>query len=107
MYEIVKSFPSGIFKLKFPSKSVTVPLEVPFSITVAPITGSPLASTTFPVTFLGCAEGAAAAGVTIILFPDTAYFSPNLESSFSKTCFNSRLVAEIVTFPFPLISASR
>ena len=34
-----------------PSTSVIPPLEAPFTITVAPIIGSPLASTTIPVIF--------------------------------------------------------
>ena len=37
-------------RLKLPSKSVTVPLVVPFSTTLAPMTGSPVASFTIPET---------------------------------------------------------
>ena len=40
--------PASTFSLKLPSKSVTVPFDVPFSITVAPMTG-PIASVTVPV----------------------------------------------------------
>ena len=44
-----------ISREKFPSKSVTAPLVVPVSITVAPITGCPVSSTTLPViVFLCC-----------------------------------------------------
>ena len=39
------------FRIKLPSISVIVPLAEPFSITLAPITGSPAASTTRPLTF--------------------------------------------------------
>ena len=38
------------FKTKFPSKSVTVALVLPFSTTVAPMIGSPVASVTLPFT---------------------------------------------------------
>ena len=37
---------------KLPSKSVTVPVEVPFTMTLAPMTGSPAVSTTVPDTLL-------------------------------------------------------
>ena len=37
---------------KLPSKSVIVPFEVPSSLIVAPMTGSPFASTTLPVTLV-------------------------------------------------------
>ncbi len=40
--------PAFTFSLKLPSKSVTVPFDVPFSITVAPMTG-PMSSSTVPV----------------------------------------------------------
>ncbi len=40
--------------VKFPSISVMVPLVVPFSSTLAPITGSPLASTIFPCICCAC-----------------------------------------------------
>ena len=36
--------------------SVVVPLDVPCSLTVAPITGSPVASTIRPLTLPSCAE---------------------------------------------------
>jgi hypothetical protein len=36
--------------LKFPVLSVTVPFEVPFSLIETPIKGSPLLSTTLPLT---------------------------------------------------------
>ena len=36
--------------LKLPSKSVVVPVEVPLITTVAPGSGKPLLSETFPVT---------------------------------------------------------
>ena len=46
-------FPES-FTVAFPSKSVIAPLLVPFSITVAPMTVSPVWSVT--VTFTVCAE---------------------------------------------------
>ena len=47
----------GTFRLKLPSKSVIVPLEVfPFSTTEAPIIGSPVASFTLPLRVIVCAE---------------------------------------------------
>ena len=39
----------GTSKVYFPLTSVTVPIEVPFMITFAPMTGSPLLSVTVPV----------------------------------------------------------
>ncbi|CDE59775.1 uncharacterized protein BN646_00963 [Parabacteroides sp. CAG:409] len=39
---------------KLPSISVMVPLVVPFTITLAPITGMPVASTMVPFTSLDC-----------------------------------------------------
>ena len=39
----------GTSKVYFPLISVTVPIEVPFMITFAPMTGSPLLSVTVPV----------------------------------------------------------
>ena len=42
-------------KVKCPSKSVIVPLVVPFTITDAPVTG-PKASSTIPDTFAFCCE---------------------------------------------------
>ena len=41
--------PSLTLIVKLPSKSVIVPFEVPFSITVAPIIVSPFVSTTVPL----------------------------------------------------------
>lgn len=38
------------FNRKLPSKSVMVPLVVPFTITLAPIIGSPVVSLTIPLT---------------------------------------------------------
>ena len=40
--------PAFTFNLNLPSKSVTVPFDVPFSFTVAPMTG-PISSSTVPV----------------------------------------------------------
>ena len=42
------------FKVKLPSISVITPLVVPFSSTLAPITDSPVASTTSPFTVPAC-----------------------------------------------------
>ena len=53
MYEKTSVLPASTFRRKLPSKSVTVPLVVPFSITVAPMTG-PMASFTVPV--ISCAH---------------------------------------------------
>ena len=41
-------------RVKFPSRSVMVPLEVPFSMTLAPITGSPLSVMTCPFSVAAC-----------------------------------------------------
>ena len=47
--------PEASFRLKLPSILVIVPLEeLPFTITLAPIIGSPLASTTCPFTVTDC-----------------------------------------------------
>ena len=43
--------------VKFPSKSVMAPMEDPLTMTLAPMTGSPEASTTLPDTLL-CAMAA-------------------------------------------------
>ena len=57
MYEITNCLPfAGTSSSKFPSKSVTVPTVVPFTIIEAPITGSPSSPITLPVTFEVCAE---------------------------------------------------
>ncbi|CCY65949.1 unknown [Prevotella sp. CAG:1124] len=58
MYETVMSLPSGTCNLKFPSKSETAPLEVPFWNTEAPITGIPWSSTICPVQTKSCADAA-------------------------------------------------
>ena len=72
MYETSIIELSDTFNVKFPSKSVIVPLVVPFSMMVAPITGSPFASITFPVIFFSFVDTASfLAGDTIILFPET------------------------------------
>ena len=47
-------FSGTLFNVQLPSKSVIVPLVVPFTCTVAPITGSPVASTTCPFTVPVC-----------------------------------------------------
>ena len=49
MKEISNVAPEDTDREKFPSKSVTVPFVVPFSTTLAPITGSPIASLTVPL----------------------------------------------------------
>ena len=43
-------------KVKLPSKSVIVPVVVPFINTLAPITGSPKLSFTTPLTVMLCAK---------------------------------------------------
>ena len=58
--------PSGTLNLKLPSRSVTVPLEVPFSITVAPMTPSPVSSMTVPDASV-CAYSNVLAKMSVIL----------------------------------------
>ena len=48
------AFGEETFKVKLPSISVITPLVVPFSSTLAPITDSPVASTTSPFTVPAC-----------------------------------------------------
>ena len=48
--------PGSACMVKFPSKSVWAPLDVPLTITFAPNKGTPLKSTTVPVTVL-CSIG--------------------------------------------------
>ena len=54
MYEIWRTAPWGTSNVYWPLKSVTVPLVVPFTTTLAPMIGSPLLSVTVPVIFLVC-----------------------------------------------------
>ena len=51
---ICRVVPTFTFSENLPSMSVTIPLVVPFSTTLAPIIGSPFASTTTPVTVCIC-----------------------------------------------------
>ena len=41
-------------RVKLPLRSVIAPFDVPFSMTVAPIMGSPFSSTIWPFTVLDC-----------------------------------------------------
>ena len=56
----------------FPSKSVIVPLDVPFTITLAPITGSPSESVTTPVTRETCCNASTTANFPAAI-PSTEY----------------------------------
>ena len=49
-------FADVVFKEKWPLRSVTTPLEVPFSTTLTPISGSPLASFTTPENVFCCVD---------------------------------------------------
>ena len=51
---------------KRPSRSVTVPLPVPFSMTVAPMMGSPAASVTVPCTWWRAWVGAGRGAVFMV-----------------------------------------
>ena len=67
---------------KFPSKSVTAPFVVPVSITVAPITGCPLSSTTFPVIlFLCCSIAENPSDFTFSAFPGGSAHIRNREKT--------------------------
>ena len=57
MQDIFNTAPDGTLMLKFPSESVTVPFLVPVWKTLAPITGSPDLSTTFPLMTDLCRAG--------------------------------------------------
>ena len=76
--------PAATFNLKLPSKSVTVPFDVPFSITVAPMTPSPRSSTTVPV-----------------IIPVCAYI--NVHATRANRLIRIRLVC-FIFFPFLLVS---
>lgn len=44
--------PFEVVNVKFPSKSVIAPVDAPFTITVAPISGVSVSSTTTPFTVI-------------------------------------------------------
>ena len=52
--EITNVLPNWASTENPPSTLVTVPVPVPFTNTLAPMIGSPVASTTFPVIFFAC-----------------------------------------------------
>ena len=52
--EMTTFLPEGTCKANFPSKSVMVPLVVPFSMILAPMMGSPFLSFTTPLTVTVC-----------------------------------------------------
>ena len=72
MYEIVSVASAGTLRAKLPSRSVTVPLLVPFCITVAPITVSPVWSVTTPCTLMSCASKLK--GISIAKSPSAKLF---------------------------------
>ena len=63
MYVNTSVAPGLHCKLKLPSKSVTVPLEVPLIMTEAPMTPSPVSSFTRPLMVV-CAETSKAKNMT-------------------------------------------
>ena len=66
----------GVSRTNRPSISVIVPVDWPFTMTLAPITGSPFASFTIPVTlFCSCCIPCTISVERIIFFSSTEYFT--------------------------------
>ncbi len=76
-------FSEGTVMVKLPSKSVAAAVEVPFTVTVAPITGSCCSSITRPVTLIWANDiNAAMRNVANHIF-----LNPELLGCFIKECY--------------------
>ena len=88
------------FNEKFPSRSVIVPFDVPFSMMLAPITGSPFISTTLPVILFLLSLRTGSFVVSIMLLSRMEYWiSVSVKSCF-KTLKILLLFAVIDTLRF-------
>ena len=81
-------------RLKFPLTSVIIPLVVPFSITFAPIIGSPLRSVTFPeICFVCCRAGCPGMGSCFVSVAVTDGVGADSATMFCKGATHSNAVA--------------
>ena len=78
----------GTVSVKLPSKSVTVPLLVPFCWTVAPIRVSPASSVTVPCTVMSCAS--TIMGISSVSRP--------MAKRFDRNCFILFILIDIKRF---------